>query len=751
MLVGVVAATGGVNFLSSVRADTPPLIAELWTWGLGTFGQLGPARANATVPSPMHAPGRWIAVSAGSAHTLALTDSGEVWAWGRNDLGQLGDGTTTGSMLPVQVVGLSGVTSISAGGFHSLAYRASDATLWAWGSNASGQLAQDSGTAVSPVAVEITGLGVLKGIAAGGGHSLVLRDDGTVLAWGSNQYGQLGTGDFSSHASPVPVVLPGVAVGVGAGSSHSLAALASGGAVYTWGWNVFGQLGRGYQGTPDGGEPLPAAAFGVKGAVDVTGGDLHSLARTNDGHVWAWGYNTEGQVGNGAVTPANTGVLTPVLLDIDSIASVDAGGIHSIAMKTNGEVWTWGSNQFGAAGDDRRADELRPVRALEIGPAVAVSAGGKHSVAVAAPAPQAHVVGVGATSGGTVPTSRPAVRTLAGPSGVSMLSSGARHVLAIDADHAVWAWGDNGAGQLGVPGAASDDPVRVPIPLDTARGFVSVAAGGEQSFALRSDGVVFAWGDNAHGELGLGTTSPVGGPTEIASLSNVVAIAAGERHALAQDRGGTVWGWGENENGQLGIAASAVVSAPVAIPAVISPQVLAAGGFHSLAVGGVGELLAWGAGFRGQLGRASLGDSAFPVSVTLPKGVTTVGAGRYHTVVSLAGGDVWGFGDNGACQLGVSPLVYPFTDAPVDMGMRNGLAVAAGSYHSLALGFGHDVVGCGDDTGAELGRDDATRAHYDCDAASVGVSRATTVVGGLATTTVTVEDAPFGADSGTRD
>jgi alpha-tubulin suppressor-like RCC1 family protein len=233
--------------LSSVRAGTPPPIVDIWTWGLGTVGQLGPARLNTAIPSPTHARGRWVAASAGSGHTLVLTDTGEVWAWGGNDQGQLGDGTTSDSMLPVQVSGLSGVTAIAAGSFHNLAYRASDGTLWGWGSNANGQLARDPPGSRIRIPVEISGLGPLKGIAAGGGHSLALKDDGTVVAWGTNQLGQLGTGDFVAHTSPVPVVLPGPASAIGAGGSHSLAALSAGGVVYTWGWNVFGQLGRGYQ------------------------------------------------------------------------------------------------------------------------------------------------------------------------------------------------------------------------------------------------------------------------------------------------------------------------------------------------------------------------------------------------------------------------------------------------------------------------------------------------------------------------
>ena len=745
---GVAAVAGAVNLLSSVRADTPPPVLDIWAWGLGTAGQLGPARLNSTVPSPNHTPARWVAVSAGNAHTIALTDTGEVWAWGTNDKGQLGDGSTTPSMLPVQVIGLSGMTAIAAGGLHNLAYRASDATLWGWGDNRSGQLARDPTTATVLAPVEITGLGPLKGIAGGGAHSVALATDGTVFTWGSNFYGQLGTGDFTARTTPFPVVLPGPAVAVGAGGSHSIAALASGGVVYTWGWNVFGQLGRGYQGTPDTGESVPALALGVTDAVEVTGGDLHCLARTSDGHVWGWGYNTEGQVGNGAITAANSGVLTPAKLDIDSIATVDAGGVHSIALKTNGEVWTWGGNQFGQAGNNGRVDELSPVWPIEIGPAVAVTAGGKHSMALAAPRRPSHVVELGAVAFGSLPAVRPVVREISSTTGVSTLSIGARHGLAIDQNHHVKAWGDNSKGQLGTPGSASGDLLEVPIPLDAARGFVAVAAATDRSFALRSDGTVWAWGDNANEILGIGTTANPAGPTRVPTIGDIVAIAAGERHCLAQDSHGAVWGWGENGNGQLGVAASAIVSVPVVLPYVVSPQRIVAGGSHSLALGGVGEVLVWGAGFRGQLGLASLGDRSVPVSIALPRGATAAAAGREHSLVILAGGDVWGFGDNGVCQLGLSPLVYPFAQGPMDLGVRDAIAIQAGAYHSLSLAKDHSVVGWGDDSAGQLGRNDVTRAHYDCETASVGFAATTALAGGLAVTALAVEDVPGPADGG---
>jgi len=133
-----------------VRADTPPPVLDIWTFGRNRVGQLGSVPPNTSIPWPMHEARHWVAVSAGGEHTLALTDQGDVYAWGTNVDGELGNGTTTDSMLPVQVTGLTGITLIAAGGSHSLAYRGSDGALFGWGSNAGLQIAQDASVTRSP-------------------------------------------------------------------------------------------------------------------------------------------------------------------------------------------------------------------------------------------------------------------------------------------------------------------------------------------------------------------------------------------------------------------------------------------------------------------------------------------------------------------------------------------------------------------------------------------------------------------------
>jgi alpha-tubulin suppressor-like RCC1 family protein len=719
----------------SVRADTPPPVLDIWTFGRNRVGQLGSVPPNTTIPSPMHEARHWVAVSAGGEHTLALTDEGEVYAWGSNVDGQLGDGTTTDSILPVRVAGLTGITLISAGGSYGLAYRASDGALFGWGSNARGEIGQDVSVTGSASPLPIAGVGKVTALAAGNAFSLALATDGTVFAWGDNLLGQLGATGVDERSTPDVVPLAGPAIAIAAGSGHGIAVTAGDGQAWTWGWNVFGQLGTGAQGAPGAAFPVPARAVGVTGVDQVSAGAFHSFARTLDGHVWAWGYNTEGQVGNGAHTPANTGVLTPVLLEgIDSVVSVDAGGIHSVALRANGEVWTWGNDQFGACGVNGRVDQRVPTRIFGDRHATSVSAGGYHSVILSAPRPAMKLRQLGDPTVTKTPE-LPLIREVtapagSGPSDVSDLALGSRHALAIDGQHRLWSWGDDSNGQLGTDDGAHDAPELVDVPLDGTGGFVRVAARGNQSFALRSDGRVYAWGDNTYGALGLGNTPTQRVPARIIGLGKIVDIAAGERHGLALAQDATIWSWGQNRHGELGIPpSSALTRNPAQVSGMYGVIAIAAGGFHSASIDVNGTLLLWGDGFRGQLGNGSnIGNSSGKAS-SLPADVVMASLGRLHSLAIRSGGSLWSFGENAACQLGTGtiPGIWDPQATKVPGPIQ---LVAAGSDHGLALGYDGAVYGWGDDASGALGVPGPSVSHSECAPVTAELPPAVLLAGG---------------------
>jgi len=185
-------------------------------------------------------------LSAGEQYSLALKSDGTVWAWGSNRSGQLGDGTG-GNLYdykaePVQVSGLSGAVAVSAGSRHSLAVK-EDGTVWAWGYNGSGQLG-DGTTDQRFTPVQVSGLSGILAVSAGNSHSLAVKQDGTVWAWGANWSGLLGDGTNTDRYTPVRVSGSSDAVAVSAGGDHSLG-LRGDGTVWAWGYSGSGQLGDG--------------------------------------------------------------------------------------------------------------------------------------------------------------------------------------------------------------------------------------------------------------------------------------------------------------------------------------------------------------------------------------------------------------------------------------------------------------------------------------------------------------------------
>ncbi|WP_448059535.1 RCC1 domain-containing protein [Cellulomonas hominis] len=327
-------------------------------------------------------------VAAGSGHALAVGADGRVYAWGGGTLGQLGDGTTADRPVPRPVPmppGVTAFTQVAAGAGHSLALTA-DGRVYAWGDNWAGQLGDGTtATRTEPVPVALpVGAGPVTQVVAGYYYSLALTADGRVYAWGFNLLGQLGDGTTASSSSPVPVTMPpGVAAftAVAAGGSHSLA-LTADGLAYGWGLNGSGELGDGT--TTNHATPEPVSMPGGVQLSAVVAGDVHSLALTSDGAVYAWGANSSGEVGDGTTTDR----LAPVDVPLPggaTAAQLAAGDTHSLAVTSDGRLLVWGGNDSGQLGDGTALERLSPVEVLLLpGAPVQVAGGEEFTVALLA-------------------------------------------------------------------------------------------------------------------------------------------------------------------------------------------------------------------------------------------------------------------------------------------------------------------------------------------------------------------------------
>ncbi len=266
-----------------------------------------------------------VAVSAGAAQSMALLADGTVWGWGRNLSGELGTGAQFSTHFPFPVLGFTNVVAIAGGAGFNLALKA-DGTVWGLGANGAGQLG-DGTTIDRSTAVQVSGLTNVVAIATGpnSGHSLAIKSDGTLWAWGFNFFGQIGDGTTTNRLTPVQIGGLSAMKAIATGTGHSVA-LKADGTVWAWGQNLHGQLGDGT--TTDHFFPAQVPAFG--GVVAVTAGQTHTVVRKADGTVWAWGANSfSGQLGDGTFIERSSPVQ---VTGVSAAKIVATGGQHSIVV-----------------------------------------------------------------------------------------------------------------------------------------------------------------------------------------------------------------------------------------------------------------------------------------------------------------------------------------------------------------------------------------------------------------------------------
>jgi alpha-tubulin suppressor-like RCC1 family protein len=342
-------------------------------------------------------------------------------------------------------------------------------------------------------------------------HSLFIKSDGSLWGMGNNNEGELGDGTsgvlnwaYRSIYSPQEILTNGVTA-VAAGGMHSLI-LKSDGSLWATGYNESGQLGDStITGTNRPDEIISS------GVTAIAAGEDHSLFLKSDGSLWAMGFNADGQLGDGTYDDTNQ----PQEIVVSGVTAIAAGSVHSLFLKSDGSLWAMGCNEYGQLGDGTFNSTNQPEEIVTSN-VIAIAAGGNYD--------------------------------------------GSGHSLFIKSDGSLWAMGSNYEGQLGDGTTNSGNYVtNLPEEIVTSN-VVAIAAGAWFSLFLKSDGSLWAMGNNADRQLGDGAFTSSLQPVEIVD-SNVVAIAAGADHSLFLKSDGSLWGMGDDGAGELGDGFS-LVQAP---------------------------------------------------------------------------------------------------------------------------------------------------------------------------------------------
>lgn len=356
-----------------------PLL-ELFTFGRNNNGQLGIGDVtNRLSPVQVGALGDWSQVATGSAayHSVTVKTDGTLWAWGLGNNGRLGLGLNIDARSsPVQVGVLTNWYESATGSTFTVSLK-NDGTLWSFGANTSGALGD--GTRVNKSSpVQIGALTDWSHVACGNLHVATVKFDGTLWTWGANGSGQLGqnTGFNAYRSSPVQVGTLTDWSQVAGGLAHT-AAVKTGGTIWTWGRPSRGQLGLNSNTVY---RSSPTQVGALTNWAQVACGALHTVSVKTNGTLWAWGYNTRGELGQNTVINRSSPVQIGSLSNWSQVA---CGGSHTVAVKTDGTLWAWGKNDlFGNLGDGTVINRSSPVQIGALTNWTQVSAGAYHTLAI---------------------------------------------------------------------------------------------------------------------------------------------------------------------------------------------------------------------------------------------------------------------------------------------------------------------------------------------------------------------------------
>ncbi len=607
---------------------------------------------------------RFVEVAFGNLHAVGLRADGTLWTWGYQLNGELGIVGIDETRIPRQVGNETDWTAVASRMNTTLALK-SNGTLWGWGMNAFGQIG-DGTTATRYVPQQVGTDADWTMISCGGQHSAAVKTDGTLWTWGANNSRQLGDGTTTNRLSPVQVGTSASWISASCGQGFT-AAIRTNGTLWTWGSNASGQLGVGQT---DPSSRLPGQVTAANNWARVVCGDGTAVAVKTDGSLWSWGSNSYGQIGDGTMINRNG----PVRVGADNDWSFAAtSGYATAAVKTDGTLWMWGQNSFGTFGTQEPAQRSSPG---QVGTANNWTKADVSAWATLALTSNGELWGWGSPSRlGRGPSTYSSPLHTQADHAWKKIACGYSTAAAVRADGTLWTWGAD---------TMTDDDSQLATQVGTDSDWDSVSCGYYFVIARKTNGTLWAWGENDLGQTGIG--GGAGDPANFARVgtdSDWAFVACGEHHSLALKTDGSLWVWGNNFAGQLGVGSTTESSSPRRLGTETNWKSIACGVAHSLAIKSDGTLWAWGYNSTGQLGLGTVTNVTTPNQVGSANDWESVAGGDGYSLAVRRDGSLWAWGRNDVGQLGDGTTIQ--RNAPVQVGNGGVSAVSAAFSNSLLL------------------------------------------------------------------